>query len=364
MVEARADTITILEALRVWEDSLNRSLVEEAVTTTATTSMATNTDLPAVEDLVRLRANSLVETATTTSNTLATTTTMDHREALVDLQAWQAHSWEAAALPTTTSLADSTDRTRTTAMAAATSNNMDLTKATVAAVAEASSATSWVEASQTAALVATATLQEEDPAVLTLALRHQAHTSPKDSPTTANLVKVTALTLALRHQTHTSLRDNQTTAHLVQVTALTMVPRPRALHRNLARTTRLAAINHTDSNLTVDHHKADMEDTSNQTPMADLLSSTVAMTKAVTAALVVQVVTTSNREVMANLKADTVDNTLLLEATAVGDTSSMATPATEGDNCRACYFLNIERRRAFCGGGSLTTVHENACAHD
>ena len=227
-------------------------------------------------------------------------------------------------------------------MAAATSNNMDLTKATVAAVAEASSATSWVVASQTVALAATATLQE-DPVVLTLALRHQAHTSPKDSPTTANLVKVTALTLALRHQTHTSPRDNQTTAHLVQVTALTMVPHPRALHRNLARTTRLAATNRTDSNLTVDHHKADMEDTSNQTPMADLLSSTVAMTKAVTAALVVQVVTISNREVMANLKAGTVDNTLLLEATAVGDTSSTATPATEDDSCPACYFLNIER---------------------
>ena len=200
-------------------------------------------------------------------------------------------------------------------MAGATSNNMDLTKATVAAVAEASSATSWVVASQTVALAATATLQE-DPVVLTLALRHQAHTSPKDSPTTANLVKVTALT---------------------------MVPHPSALHRNLARTTRLAAINHTDSNLTVDHHKADMEDTSNQTPMADLLSSTVAMTKAVTAALVVQVVTISNREVMANLKAGTVDNTLLLEATAVGDTSSTATPATEDDSCPACYFLNIER---------------------
>lgn len=92
MVEARADTITSLEALRVWEGSLNRSLVEEAVTTTATTSMATNTDLPAVEDLVRLRANSLVEAATTTSNILAATTTMDHREALADLQAWPAHS--------------------------------------------------------------------------------------------------------------------------------------------------------------------------------------------------------------------------------------------------------------------------------
>jgi len=321
-----------MEAPRDWEDLLRRSSVGEAAITISNT-VTSNMDL--LEDLVRSLASSLVEAATTTSNTPAITT-MDRREALADLQAWPAHSWEAAALLTITSPADSTDPTRTKATvqaavhtAAATSSNMVLTKVTVAAVAAVSSAVSWAATSQTIVLAATAILQEEALAVPTLALHHQARTSRKDSPTMANLVKDTALTVALRRQAHTSPRDNPTTANLVKVTALTMVQHLRALHRSLALTTHLVETNRMDNNPTVDHNRADMEDTSNRTPMADLLSSTVATTKAAT---VVLEVTTSNRAATANLKADMVDTRLLLEATVVEDTSnSMATVVTEDD---------------------------------
>jgi hypothetical protein len=342
VVEARADTTTNLEALRVWVDLLHRSLVEVAATTT---SMATNMDRPVVEDLVLLLANSLVEaTATTTSNTLATTI-MDLREVLADLQAWPAHSWEAAARLTTTSLADSTDRTRTRATVeaavltvAATSSNMDLTKATVAAVAEASSAASWAETSTTVALADMATRQEEAPAAPTLALRHPAHTSLRDSRTTANLVKDTvALTAALRHQVLTSPRDSQTTASLAKDTAPTVVQRLKALHRNPAPTTRLET-NLMDNNPTVDHNKADLEDISSPAPTVDLLSSMAVLTKAAT--LVLEVIT-SNREATASPKVDTVDSRPLLEATEAVDTNSMATAATEDDLCRA-FLLDIE----------------------
>ena len=275
--------------------------------------MATNMDLPAVEDLVRSLVSSLVVEATTTTSNILATTTMDRREALADLQAWPAHSWEAAALLTITSPADSTDPTRTKATvqaavhtAAATSSNMVLTKVTVAAVAAVSSAVSWAATSQTIALAATAILQEEAPAVPTLALHHQAHISPKDSRTTANLVKATALTVV---------------QHL------------RALLRSLVLTIHLVETNRMDNNPTVDHNRADMEDTSNsQTPTVDLLSSTVAMTKAATAALVVLVVPPSSRAATASPKADMVDTKLLLEATEVEDSSnSMATAVTEGD---------------------------------
>lgn len=340
---ARADTTTSLEALQAWEDLLHRSSVEEAATTT--TSMATNMDLPAVEDLVRSLVSSLVVEATTTTSNILATTTMDRREALADLQAWPVHSWEAEALPTTTSLADSTDRTRTTATVeaaglteATTSSNMGLTKATVAAVAEASSAASWVETSTTVAPADTVTRQEGAPAAPTLALRRPAHTSPRDSRTTANLAKDTALTVDLRHPIHTSLRDNQTTVSLVKGTAPTVAQHLRALHHSLDPTIRLVETNHMDNNPTADHHRADLEDTSSPAPTVDPLSSMVAMTKAVTALEV----TTSNREVMANPKADTVDTRLLLGATEAVDTSnSMATAATEDDFCRA-FFLDIE----------------------
>ena len=315
-------------------------------------------DLRAAEDLARLLANSSAEATTTTSSILEATITMDLREVLADLQAWPAHSWEVAALPPTTSPVDSTDRIRTTATveaavhtAATTSNNTDLTRVTVAAVAVVSSAVSWAATSQTIALAATAILQEEAPAVPTLALHHQAHISPKDSRTTANLVKDSALTVALRHQTHISPRASPATASLAKVTALTMVQHPRALLRSLVLTTRLVGTNRMDNNPTVGHNRADMGDTSSsQTPMVDLLSSTVAMTKA----------TTSNREATANLKADTVDTKLLLEATEVEDSSnSMATAVTEDDYCLFGY-RNVT---CFCDGGSLTTVHGNACAH-
>jgi len=312
--------------------------------------MATNMDLPVVVDLVLLLANSLVEaTATTTSNTLATTI-MDLREVLADLQAWPAHSWEAAARLTTTSLADSTDRTRTRATVeaaalteAATSSNMDLTKATIAAVAEVSSAVSWVETSTTVALADTATRQEVAPAVPTPALRHPAHTSLRDSQTTASLVRDTvALTVVLRHPTHTSPKDSQTMASLVKDTAPTVAQRLKALHRNLALTTRLET-HLMDNNPTVDHNKADLEDTNSQTPTVDLLSSMAVLTKAATALEV----TTNNREAMASPKADTVDTRLLLEATEAVDTSnSTATTVTEDDLCRV-FFLDIETCHAF-----------------
>jgi hypothetical protein len=306
--------------------------VEEAATTTST---ATNTDLPAAEDLVRSLANSLVEATTTTSNILAATT-MDRREVLADLRAWPARSWEAAALLTTTNPADSTDQTRTTATveavahtAAATSSNMDPAKATAAAVAEASSAASWVVTSQTITLAATAILQEEAPAVHTLALHHPVPTSLKDSRATANLVKVTAPTLAPRHQTHTSPRDSQTMAHLVRVTALTTDQHLRALHHSLVLTTRLET-NLLDNNPTVDHrNKVDIQDTSSPVPTVDHLNSIVAMIKAATA---LEVTISSNREAMANPKADTVATRLLLVVTEVADTSnSMATAVTEDD---------------------------------
>lgn len=325
-------------------------------------------DLRAAEDLARLLANSSAEATTTTSSILEATITMDLREVLADLQAWPAHSWEVAALPPTTSPVDSTDRIRTTATveaavhtAATTSNNTDLTRVTVAAVAVVSSAVSWAATSQTIALAATAILQEEAPAVPTLALHHQAHISPKDSRTTANLVKDSALTVALRHQTHISPRASPATASLAKVTALTMVQHPRALLRSLVLTTRLVGTNRMDNNPTVDHTKADMEDTSNsQTPTVDLLSSTVAMTKAATAALVVLVVPPSSRAATASPKADMVDTKLLLEATEVEDSSnSMATAVTEDDYCLFGY-RNVT---CFCDGGSLTTVHGNACAH-
>jgi hypothetical protein len=139
----------------------------------------------------------------------------------------------------------------------------------------------------------------------------------------ANPVRDTALTVALHRQTHTSPRDSPTTANLVKATALTVVQHLRALLRSLVLTTHLVETNRMDNNPTVGHNRADMGDTSSsQTPMVDLLSSTVAMTKA----------TTSNREATANLKADTVDTRLLLEATEEADTSnSMATAVTEGD---------------------------------
>jgi hypothetical protein len=325
---------------------LHRSLVEEAATTT---SMATNMDLPAVEDSVRLLASSWVEATTTTSSILATTT-MDLQEALVDLQAWPAHSWEVAALPTTTSLADSTDRTRTRATVeaaaltvAATSSNMDLTKATVAAVAEASSAAWWVETSTTVALADTVTRQEEAPAAPTLALRHQAHTSLRDSRTTANLVKDTAaLTVDLRHPTHTSPKDSQTTASLAKDTAPTVAQHLRALHRSLVLTTHLET-SRTDNNLTVDHNKADLEDTSSPAPTVGPLSSMVVLTKVAT--LVLEV-TISNRGAMASPKVDTVDTRLLLEATEAEDMNSMATAVTEDDLCRA-FFLGYRNVTCF-----------------
>jgi len=334
------DTTTSLEALRAWEDSLNLSSVEEAATTTST---ATNMDLPAVEDSVRSLANSWAEATTTTSNILVVTT-MDRREALADLQAWPARSWEAAALLITTSLVDSTDRTRTAMVeavvrtAATTSSSMDLTKATVAAVAAASSAALWVVTSRTTTLAATAIHQEEAPAVPTRARHHQVRTSPRDSRITANLVKATAPTVALRHQTHTSPRDSQTTASPAKDTAPTMAQHPRALHHNLVPTTRLET-NLMDNNPTVDHHKVDIQDTSSPVPTVDHLNSMVAMIKAATA---LEVTISSNREAMANPKADTVATRLLLVVTEVADTSnSMATAVTEDDFERA-VILDLE----------------------
>lgn len=172
-----------------------------------------------------------------------------------------------------------------------------------------------------------AILQEETPAVPTLALHHQARTNPRDSRTTVNLVKDMALTVALRHQTLTRPRDSPTMANLVKVTVLTMVRHLKALHLSLVLTTRLAT-NHMDNNPTVDRHKAVIQDTSSQIPTVDRRNSTVATTKAVTALEV----TISNREAMASPKVDTVATRLLLEVTEVADTSnSMATAATEGD---------------------------------
>ena len=131
-----------MEAPRDWEDLLRRSSVGEAAITISNT-VTSNMDL--LEDLVRSLASSLVEAATTTSNTPATIIT-DRQEALVDLQAWPARSWEAAAHLAVTSLAElSMDRTRITAMVAAISNMavaasniMDLIRATTAAAAVAS----------------------------------------------------------------------------------------------------------------------------------------------------------------------------------------------------------------------------------
>jgi len=172
-----------------------------------------------------------------------------------------------------------------------------------------------VATSRTVALVATAIHQEEALAVLTMDLRHQARTSHRDSPTTANLVKATALTLV-----PTLARDR------------------RALHRSLAPTTRLAETLHTDNHLTVDSHKVGMEDTSSQVPMVVLLSSMVAMTKAVTAVLVALVVMGSRREATASPKADMADSSLLTAAMEVVDTSSDApTVVTDDDLCRALF---------------------------
>jgi hypothetical protein len=117
-------------------------------------------------------------------------------------------------------------------------------------------------------------------------------------------------------------------ASLVKDTAPTTAQHLRALHRNLALTTRLET-NRMDNNLTVDHNKAVIQDTSSQTPTVDHLNSTVAMTKAATA---LEVTISSNREAMANPKADTVATRLLLVVTEVADTSnSMATAVTEDD---------------------------------
>ena len=188
------------------------------------------------------------------------------------------------------------------------------------------------------------TLQGEPLAVPTLALRHRAHTSLRDSLAMLNPVKVTALTVAPRHQAHTNPRDSPTTANLVKATALTVVRHLRILHRSRAPTTRLVEANHMDNNPTVDHRKADMEDSTKDLTV-DLLSSTVAMIKAATAALAVLQVTISNRAATANLKADMADmadSRLLMEATEVVDTSSsMATVDSEDDSFVA-HFLGIE----------------------
>jgi len=189
-----------------------------------------------------------------------------------------------------------------------------------------------------------ATLQEEPLAVPTLALRHRAHTSLRDSLAMLNPVKVTALTVAPRRQAHTSPQDSLTTANLVKAMALTVVRYPRTLHRNRAPTTRLVEVSHMDNNPTVDHHRADMEDSTKYLTV-DLLSSTVAMIKAATAALAVLQVTISNRAATANLKADMADmadSRLLMEATEVVDTSSgMATVDSE-DGSFVAHILDIE----------------------
>jgi len=122
--------------------------------------------------------------------------------------------------------------------------------------------------------------QEEVPAVPTLGLRHQARTSLKDSLTMALTVNTASL---------------GNTINLVKATALTLVRHLKVSHRRLAPTTRPEETRHTDNNLTVDRHKADMEDTSSQVLTAALLSSMVAMTKVVTAAREVLVATDSNR---------------------------------------------------------------------
>jgi hypothetical protein len=314
-------------------------LAEEAVTTSNT---ATNMDLPAVlEGLVRWLASSLEEAATTTSNILATTIT-DHQAVRADLQAWPTHSWEVAARLAVINLVElSTVRTRTTAtveaavhMVAATSNTveaasntMDLTKITVAAVVAASWVAWWVATSRTAALAAMAIHQEEDPAVPTLALRHQARTSLRDSPTTALLVNTASLV---------------NTIHLGKATALTLVRHLKVLHRRLALTTRPEEPRHTDNNLTVDRHKADMEDTSSQVLTAALLSSMVAMTKVVMAAREVLVATDSNRWTTASPKVGMADSNLLLAATAVVDTNSSTETADTEDDLLSRTFLVIE----------------------
>jgi hypothetical protein len=332
-VEARADTTTSPEALLAWEDLLRRSLVEEAA---ITTSM----DLLAVpEGLVRSPANSLEEAATTTSN-IPVTTTMDRQEAPADLQAWPARSWAVAAhlavinlaelstaltrIMVTLEVAAHTAATLSNTMAAATSNTvveanntMDPSKITAAAVAEGSSAASWVVASQTATPVAMAIHQEAAPAAPTLALRHPLRTSLRDRLATANLVN---------------------TANLVKATAPTLARHLRASHRRLALITRRAETHRTDNNLTVHRRKADMEVSSSRAPTVDLPSNSMVATTKVLVAM------DSHKETTASPKVAMADSSLLLEVTEVEDmSSSMATAATEDDlSSRTFFFLDIE----------------------
>lgn len=140
--------------------------------------------------------------------------------------------------------------------------------------------------------------------------------------------------------------DSPATDSLLKATALTLAPaltpaqhHLKASHRSLAPTTRLVATHLMDNSPMVDHSRVATEVSSSKAPTADLLSNTVVMTKAATAALAALEGTDSRRADTASLRADTADSSLPGATEAVDTSSSMATAVTEGDLCHPVFTI-------------------------
>lgn len=245
---------------------------------------------------------------------------MDHQAALVDLQAWQAHSLVVAALRTVAinqaSMARATTRATeeatlmvpaTSITVATTSSNMALPKVTVAAVPVASSVTSravvLVVTSRTAAPVAMATRQAAVPAVLTLVLHLRVPTSH----------------LVLHHRAMALIPD-----HRRRTMARSMVLRRRASALNQGPTTHQVAT--TDSSHMAASSRVVSGVSTKQAPTVLRRPSTAAMAKAATAVRV------DTNNLMVDIhKADTAARHLQEGMAAVDTSNRMATAVMEGD---------------------------------
>jgi hypothetical protein len=339
---------------------------------------------------VVLQASSWAE-ATTATNNILVTTTMDRQAVQVDLQAWPAHSSVAAAatpnsstraatsmvrpvdlvawvrslvvaaLPTTAINQDSKVTTRATVPAA--SSSMALLKATVAAVAVDSSATSWVAMTSRAVAVATATRQAAVPAVHTLVLHPRLPTSHLVRHPRAMALILVALIRVHRHRAmarsmahHRHKATVRSTApHRRKAMAHNMAPHRRASALNPGHTTRQVATS--DSS-----HLA----ASNQAPTVVHHPNTADTVKAATAVKADLVATNSLRADIH--KADTAVRRPQAGMAAVDMSSRMATAVTEGDVFSCCLDIDRQTDRqtgmVFCKRRSLMTVYEFDCVHE
>jgi hypothetical protein len=222
-------------------------------------------------------------------------------------------------------------------MVPAVSSSMALLKVTVAAVAVASSAISWVAMTSRAVVVATATRQAAVPAVLTLVLHPRIPISRLVRHPRAMALIREVLTRVLRRRA----MARNTVPHRRKTMARNMVPHRRASALNLDLTTRQVVTS--DSSRMAASNQVVSGVSSKQVLTVVRHLSTAATAKEVTRA-VTKAVPVATSSLRADIhKADMAVRLLLRAGMAAVDTSSrMATAVMDGD--LVSHGLDIDTR--------------------